>query len=91
MEEMNNLEMNQEVTEAIAVATEKLTLGQNILAYGIATVFGIGVITIGYGGYKGGKALVGKIRSKKEKAVEAVDDVEDDIEDIHDVEYNEAE
>ena len=91
MEEMNNLEMNQEVTEIVEAAAEKLTFGQNALAYGLATVFGVGVCTIGYGCFKGGRAIARKLRDRKERTVMADDDVEYEDDNVQDIEYDNAE
>jgi hypothetical protein len=80
MENMNNEVMENTVTEIVEGATEKLTFKDNVAAYGIATIFATGVVTIGYLGFKGAKAIASRIKEKrnlKEESDEGVIDVED--------------
>ena len=81
MENMNNEEIENTVTEMVEEATEKLSFKDNVAAYGIATIFATGVVTIGYLGFKGAKAIASKIKDKrnlKEESDEDVIDVEDE-------------
>ena len=64
MEEMQNLNVEETVTEMVEVATDKLTFKENCVAYVLAGVFVTGLTTIGYLGYKGTKKLANKIRDK---------------------------
>lgn len=94
MEEMNKEVMETGMTEIVEEVTEKLTFGQNAAAYGIAFVFGVGLATTAYAGYKGVRLLAGKIRSKKKivkgaEEEETVVDVEED--NIHIVKDDESE
>jgi hypothetical protein len=83
MEEMQNLNVEDTITEVVEVATDKLTFKENILAYSLAGVFVIGLTTVGYMGYKGTKKLANIIRDKKrakvetEEAVSAEDKIKD--------------
>ena len=78
--------------EIVEEVTEKLTFGQNAAAYGIAFVFGVGLATTAYAGYKGVKSLAGKIKSKKKVVKESNDKVIDiEEEDIHEVKDDESE
>ena len=90
MEEMNkNIDT---VTEIVEEATDKLTLKQNIAAYGMAGVFGMGVLATGYGIFKGGKKLYKAIRGKKNDVSGSEEDAVDvDYEEIHEVKDNETE
>lgn len=91
MEEMNNV-IEDGTMEIVEEVTEKLTFGQNAAAYGIAFVFGVGLATTAYAGYKGVKALAGKIKSKKKVVKESNDEVIDiEEEDIHEVKDDESE
>lgn len=92
MEEMNKEAIENGVTEIVEEATEKLTFKQDLAAYALATIFGVGVATVGYGAYKGTKAMIGKIKNKKkisEESDQEVIDVEE--ENIHEVKDNESE
>jgi len=90
MEEMQNLNVEDTVTEAVEVVTEKLTFKENLLAYGMAGIFATGLVTIGYLGYKGTKGLYYKIKDKRESKVEAeVVDKTDEDTDYDDFENNE--
>lgn len=77
MDNMNNLAIETEVVEIVAEATEKLSFGQNALAYGIAATFVTGAITIGWLSYKGGYTLTKMIMNKKKKSVETFEEVID--------------
>lgn len=86
MEEMNKEIMENGAIEIIEEATEKLTFGQNCLAYALAGTFVLGITTAGYLGYKGTKMLVNKIKDKKritldESEENIVDVKEEDIQD----------
>lgn len=94
MEEMNKEIMENGMTEIVEEVSDKLTFGQNAAAYGIAFVFGVGLATTAYAGYKGVKALAGKIRSKKKIVEETEEDndvVDVEHEDIHEVKDDESE
>ena len=92
MEEMNNVIENGTM-EIVEEVTEKLTLGQNATAYGLAFIFGVGLATTAYAGYKGVKLVAGKIKSKRVKTVASKDEVVVDVEeeDIHEVKDDESE
>lgn len=81
MEEMNNVIENGAI-EVVEEVTEKLSFKENCIAYGIAGIFGIGVVTTGYLAFKGGKKLYDTIKDKKkikeESEQEEVVDVEED-------------
>jgi hypothetical protein len=92
MEEMNKEIMENGAIEIVEEVTDKLTFGQNCLAYALAGTFVIGVTTVGYLGYRGTKMLVNKIKDKKKITVEEsgediVDVEEEDIqEDVNESE-----
>ena len=88
MEEMQNLNVEETVTEMVEVATDKLTFKENCVAYVLAGVFVTGLTTIGYLGYKGTKKLANKIRDKKISIVEVEIPVEN-VEDSYEHENNE--
>lgn len=93
MEEMKNQIMDGTMNEVVEEAADKLSFKENLAAYGLATVFGIGVATTGYLGYKGVKTIIRKIKSKKEKEVEENDEeiVDDSENEIHESKNNETE
>lgn len=92
MEEMNKELMTNTVTEIVEEATDKLTFGENVAAYAIAGVFVTGIATIGYLGFKGGRALARKIRAKKENITAPEEEVIDINESyIHEVGDDETE
>ena len=69
MEELKNINVEEPVVEIAEVVTDKLTFKENLAAYSLAGVFGIGVITIGYLGYKATNKIMDKIMAKKERKV----------------------
>lgn len=73
MEEMNKEIVENTVTEMVEATADKLTFKENVIAYGVATVFGIGIVTSCYLGYKGSKALAKKIKERREKSKETED------------------
>ena len=93
MKEMNKEIMENGAVEIVEEVAEKLTFKENCLAYGLAGIFGIGVVTTGYLAFKGGKKLYNTIKDKRKLSEESDDesivDVEDD--EIHEVENNETE
>jgi hypothetical protein len=94
MEEMNKELMENTVTEVVEGAVDKLTFKETCLSYGIATVFGIGVVTTGYFAFKGVKAISKKIKKNvKGEMVESENDevVDVDKEDIQDMEDENSE
>ena len=93
MEEMNKEIMENGAMEIVEEVTEKLTFKENLTAYGLAGVFGIGVVATGYLLIKGGKKAYDVIQSKRVKTVESKDEVVVDVEeeDIHEVKDDESE
>ena len=93
MEEMNKEIMENGAMEIVEEVTEKLTFKENLTAYGLAGIFGIGVVTTGYLLVKGGKKAYDAIQSRRVKTVESKDEVVVDIEeeDIHEVKDDESE
>ena len=93
MEEMNKEIMENGAMEIVEEVTEKLTFKENLTAYGLAGVFGIGVVATGYLLVKGGKKAYNVIQSKRVKTVESKDEVVVDVEeeDIHEVKDDESE
>ena len=93
MEEMNKEIMENGTMEIVEEVTEKLTFKENLTAYGLAGIFGIGVVTTGYLLIKGGKKAYDAIQSKRVKTVESKDEVVVDVEeeDIHEVKDDESE
>ena len=93
MEEMNKEIMENGAMEIVEEVTEKLTFKENLTAYGLAGIFGIGVVTTGYLLIKGGKKAYDAIQSKRVKTVESKDEVVVDVEeeDIHEVKDDESE
>jgi hypothetical protein len=90
MEEMQNLNVEDTITEVVEVATDKLTFKENILAYSLAGIFVTGLTTIGYLGYKGTKKLVKNFKDKREVKVVAEEaPVEDINTEYHKHEYSE--
>lgn len=91
MEEMNKEVMENVGAEVVKDASEKLTFGQNCVAYAVAGLFMTGVATVGYIGYKGTKKLVNHIRSKRNSKEEYNNEDAIDIEetDIHEVKNDE--
>jgi hypothetical protein len=93
MEEMNKELLENGTIEIVEEVAEKLTFKENVLAYGLAGVFAVGVVTTGYFAVKGVKALSDKVRDnikgKKVESEQEVVDVED--EEIQDVDDNETE
>ena len=78
MEEMNKEIMENGAIEIVEEVVEKLTFKENVIAYGLAGIFATGVVTIGYLGYKGTKAIVKNIRDKKKyEAVESDEEIVD--------------
>lgn len=64
-----------------AVAEYKITTADKVAAGGIIGLAVVGLGTLGFLGYKGGKKLVGKIKSAVEKAkAEAQDDIPEAVE-----------
>jgi len=87
MEELKNINVEEPVVEIAEVVTDKLTFKENLAAYTLAGVFGIGVITIGYLGYKASNKIMDKVMNRKNKAViveEESTTVENDNEDNDD-------
>lgn len=93
MEEMNKEVMENVGVEVVIDASEKLTFGQNCVAYAVAGLFMTGVATVGYIGYKGTKKLVKHIRSKRNSKEEYNNEDTIDIEetDIHEVKNEDSE
>jgi hypothetical protein len=87
MEEMQNLNVEDTVTEMVEVTTDKLTFKENVIAYSLAGIFVTGLVTVGYLGYKGTKKLANKIRDKKQSKVE-IEEVMDDVNDEKDYSEN---
>lgn len=75
--EVQNLNVEDTATGVVEVAADKLTFKENVLAYGMAGVFIIGLTTVGYLGYKGTKKLAKKIRDKKDSKVDTIETVEE--------------
>jgi predicted polyphosphate/ATP-dependent NAD kinase len=86
MEEMNKELMDNTVTEIVEEAADKLTFKENLMAYGLASVFAVGVVTTGYFAYKGVRALSNKVRNnvkgKMEEQTEQEEVVDIDENDI---------
>ena len=92
MEEMNKEIMENGTMEIVEEVAEKLTFKENLAAYGLAGIFGLGVVTSGYLLVKGGKKLYDTIQSRRVKTVESKDEVVVDVEeDIHEVKDDESE
>lgn len=93
MEEMNKELMTNTVTEIVEEATDKLTFKENVIAYGLAGVFVVGVATTGYFAYKGAKAVVNKIKDKKKIKEQSEEEEVIDINEgyIHEVGDDETE
>ena len=93
MEEMNKEIMENGAMEIVEEVTEKLTFKENLTAYGLAGVFGIGVVATGYLLIKGGKKAYNVIQSKRVNTVVSKDEVVVDVEeeDIHEVKDDESE
>lgn len=93
MEEMNKGLMENTVTEIVEEAAEKLTFKENVIAYGMASVFVIGLSTVGYFGYKGVKTLAKNIKNKKKFKEESEEEEVIDINEnyIQEDEINETE
>jgi hypothetical protein len=89
MEEMNKELMENTVTEIVEEAADKLTFKENVIAYGLAGVFAVGVATVGYFGYKGVKAISNKVKSnikgKMEEQSEQEEFVDVEENNIHEV------
>ena len=71
MEEMNKGIVENTVTDIVEESVDNLTFGENVIAYGVAAVFMVGLVTTTYLGYKGGKLLVNKIKEKRERSKES--------------------
>ena len=93
MEEMNKEIMENGAMEIVEEVTEKLTFKENLAAYGLAGIFGIGVVATGYLLVKGGQKAYDAIQSRRVKTVESKDEVVVDVEeeDIHEVKDDESE
>ena len=74
---------NIEVAEKVAEETlDDLTLGQKVVSYGITGLLTVGLLTTGYGMYKGAKALYDHFKEKKSYTSEEVEEPIVDVEDV---------
>ena len=78
---------NNEVTEVISEEVlDNLTLGQEILSYGIAGLIYVGAFTTGYGIYRGAKAIYKHFKEKKSKVSEENEEPIVDVKNVESVE-----
>lgn len=88
MEEMQNVNA-ETTTEMVEVITDKLTFKDNLIAYGLAATFIVGVGTISYLAAKGSFKLLNKIREERKSKV--VIDQEETVDESDEQEHDNVE